>query len=114
MIYEVFIRPEIEPNPEIGIKISKAKLQSEKVENYEVELPDNVTILAHKNDPVLNKIDFWMCQEGILIPRYIHWCIMIIIGQGLKNKIKTNWADSTMLIKSMSYNSVSLTYYTDD
>ena len=105
MIYETYIRPGITPEKCVGIEINKAKLQSEKVENYEVALPDNMVILARKNDPVLNKIDSWVCEEGILIPRYIHWCLMIIIGQGLKDKIKVNWAENTMLIKSMTYNS---------
>ena len=90
--------------------IKRAKIQNYNVINLEVDLPGSAAILAHKDKPVFQKLDFWTCAEGILYPRYAHFCSLLVINDDVKNRSRIDWVESVILVKSCSFVSLSLLY----
>ena len=110
MLYESYVHNEIKPHQSTGITIKKSDIQNYNVINLEIDLPGSEIMLNCKDKPVFQKLDFWSCAEGIVFPRYAHFCSLLIINDDSKNRTRMNWTDSVVLTRSISFITTSLIY----
>ena len=110
LIYESYVHNDASPHHSTGITIEKSKIQNYNVINLDINLPGNATMMACKDKPIFQSLNFWSCAEGIIYPRYAHFCSLVVINDENKNRTKMNWTESTVLTKSIHYVTTSLIF----
>ena len=110
LIYESYVHNGLSPHESTGISIEKSKIQNYNVINLEINLPGSAVMLECKNKPVFQRLNFWSCSEGIIYPRYAHFCSLVVIDDKNKNRTKMNWTESTVLTRSIHYVTTSLIF----
>ena len=108
LIYECYVHNESTPHKSTGLTIEKSKIQNYNVINLDIKLPGNEVMIACKDKPVFQRLDFWSCSEGIIYPRYAQFCSLVIINDENKMRTKTSWSDSSVITKSIHFVTTSL------
>ena len=110
-IFTTFIMHDKSPPEELGISIEKIPNRYRAKSSHKITLPGNKTILDFKDKPIFNKIDFWFCDEGILMTRYIPFCVLIILDYRKNSDKKSDkkFNDITIVRKSLSHATIILT-----
>ena len=100
LLYECYIYNGSQPKEATGIKIVELAIKNHNVNNLEVTLPGAEAIMEYKDVPVFQKLDFWTCEKGILYPRFIQFCSLIVLNDETKTRLKKNWSESVVRSKS--------------
>ena len=110
-VFNIFIANKVSPPDESGIAIEKVPAQYGAETSHKIKLPGNKTILDFKDEPIFDKIDFWFCDEGILMTRYIPFCVLIILNSRNKSNKKPakKFSDVIVVKKSLSHATIILT-----
>ena len=110
-IFNIFIEKNLTPPERSGISIEKIPNQYGAKTRHRVTLPGNDAILEFGNKPVFDKIEYWFCDEGILMTRYIPFCVLIALNsRDNSSKIPAKkFNDITIVKKSLSHATIILT-----
>ena len=63
-----------------GFKFEKLTNEPNGRKNVLISLPGSDSILRLKDQPIFCKFDFWSCNDGIVMPRYIDFCSILFIS----------------------------------
>ena len=83
------------------IKIMKAPRRYGAESYHKIHLPGNNSMIKFKDEVHFKKFDFWYCNEGTLMTKYVDFCTMIVATSGKPNKNKMKFKNGAIIKKSL-------------